>query len=458
MPTARVLVVDDDPSARALMERWLTAKGFAVRTAADGAAALEAIREEQPALVLLDLQLPRRSGLDVLAALRAEGLDPTVIVVTAHGTLENAVEAMRAGAYDFVTKPVSPPHLEVVVGKALEREDLRARARRLQAALAAREVPFVAEGPAMRRTVALARQAAEAPTTILLLGESGTGKEVLARAIVRWSPRRDRPFVVVNCAALPEPLLESELFGHVKGAFTGALAHRKGLFEEADGGTLFLDEVGDLPLTTQAKLLRVLEDGEVRRLGSNRPTRVEVRILAATNRDLEAEVRAGRFRADLFFRLHVVALRLPPLRERPEDLPVLVEHLLAHHARETKRGQKHLTPAALAGLRRYPWPGNVRELSNVLERAVLLSAGPEITPEDLALPLGEAGEPGVEGGLLRRASAQAEREAILQALEATGGNVTRAAERLGLSRRGLQLMMRRHGLPGRSTGYRDGKC
>ena len=446
MASARVLVVDDDPSARVLLERWLGAQGFAVLKAADGAEALEAIREEHPALVLLDLQMPGLSGLDVLRALREDGLDPTVIVVTAHGTLENAVEAMRAGAYDFVPKPVDPKHLEVVVTKALERERLRAGNRRLEQALAAREVPFVAEGPAMHRAVTMARQAAAAPTTILLLGESGTGKEVLARAIVRWSPRHDRPFVVLNCAALPEHLLESELFGHVKGAFTGAIAHRKGLFEEADGGTLFLDEVGDMPPATQAKLLRVLEDGEVRRLGSNRSTRVDVRLLAATNHDLEGEVRAGRFRPDLFFRLNVVALRLPPLRERPEDLPVLAEHLLDHHAREIKKGRKRLAPAALAGLRSYAWPGNVRELSNVLERAVLLSPGPEITPEDLALPLGAPREGAAEEGLLRRASAQAEREAIVLALEATGGNVTRAAERLGLSRYGLQLKMRKYGL------------
>ncbi len=362
---------------------------------------------------------------------------------------------MGGGAYAFITKPVDPKHLDVVVGKALERETLRSRNRQLQEALEARELPFVAEAPAMRRTVAMARQAAAAPTTILLLGESGTGKEVLARAIVRWSPRHDRPFIVLNCAALPEQLLESELFGHVKGAFTGALAHRKGLFEEADGGTLFLDEVGDMPATTQAKLLRVLEDGEVRRVGSNRPTHVDVRILAATNRDLDGEVRAGRFRQDLYFRLNVVALHLPPLRERPEDLPLLTEHLLQHHAREIKKARKPLTPAALARLQGYQWPGNVRELSNVLERAVLLSLGPEIRPEDLALPMGVTGAGDDGDGALRRASAQAEREAIVQALEATGGNVTRAATRLGLSRRGLQLKMRRYGLPSRPTGNRE---
>ncbi|MBI4574023.1 MAG: sigma-54-dependent Fis family transcriptional regulator [candidate division NC10 bacterium] len=447
MGSAKVLVVDDDASARTLMERWLTAKGFDVLIAADGGQALETIRQEDPALVLLDLQMPRLSGLDVLRALREEDLDPTVIVVTAYGTLENAIEAMRAGAYDFITKPVDPKHLDVVVGKALERETLRARNRHLRRTLEAREVSFVAEGPAMRRVVTVARQVAQASSTVLLLGESGTGKEVLARAIVRWSPRQDKPLVVVNCAAMPEQLLESELFGHVKGAFTGAITPRKGLFEEAHGGTLFLDEIGDMPPITQAKLLRVVEDGEVRRLGSNRPTRVDARILAATNRDLEAELRAGRFRQDLYFRLNVVAIRLPPLRERPEDLPLLVEHLLDHHARETKKGRKQLTPDALACLRSYSWPGNVRELSNVLERAVLLTTGAEISSGDLALPMGgDGGATGDDDHPLRRASAQAEREAILQALQETGGNITRAAKRLGLSRYGLQLKMRRLGL------------
>ncbi len=451
MGSAKVLVVDDEASARGLMERWLTAKGFDVLTAADGGEALETIRQVDPALVLLDLQMPRVSGFDVLRALREEGLDPTVIVVTAHGTLENAIEAMRAGAYDFVTKPVDPKHLEVVVAKALERETLRVRNRHLRQTLEAREASFVAESLAMRRVVTMARQVAQASSTVLLLGESGTGKEVLARAIVRWSPRQDKPFVVVNCAAMPEQLLESELFGHVKGAFTGAIAHRTGLFEEAHGGTLFLDEIGDMSLPTQAKLLRVVEDGEVRRLGSNRPARVDVRIVAASNRDLEAELRAGRFRQDLYFRLNVVAIRLPPLRERPEDLPLLLDHLLDHHARETKKGRKRLTPDALACLRSYPWPGNVRELSNVLERAVLLSAGAEITPGDLALPMGGAGATGNDDSPLRRVSAQAERETILQALQETGGNITLAAKRLGISRYGLQLKMRRLGVqrPGR---------
>lgn len=446
MGRAKVLVVDDEASARTLLERWLAAKGFDVLTAPDGGQALETIRQEDPALVLLDLQMPRLSGFDVLRALREEGLDPTVIVVTAHGTLEYAIEAMREGAFDFVTKPVDPKHLDVVVGKALERQTLRVRNRHLRQTLEAREVSFVAESLAMRRVVTIGRQVAQADSPVLLLGESGTGKEVLARAIVRWSLRQHEQFVIVNCAALPEQILESELFGHVKGAFTGAIAHRKGLFEEAHGGTLFLDEIGDMPLPTQAKLLRVVEDGEVRRVGSNRSTRVDVRMLAATNRDLEAEVRASRFRQDLYFRLNVVAIRLPPLRERPEDLPVLVEHLLDHHARETKKGRRRLTPDALACLRSYAWPGNVRELSNVLERAVLLTTGTEITPADLALPMGEAGATRDDESPLRRVSAQAEREAILQALQDSGGNITRAAKRLGLSRYGLQLKMRRLGV------------
>jgi len=387
---ARVLIVDDDAASRRLLEVRLRALDCEVATAADGREALAAIQQEPPALVLLDLEMPRMPGMELLRALRREGSDVPVIVITAHRSIESVVEAMKEGAFDFIPKPFDPKHLELVVRKALDRARLVESNQLLRDALAARAPEIIGEGPAIRRAAEMARKAAAANSTVLLLGESGTGKEVFSHAIHQWSPRRDRPFVVVNCVALSEHLLESELFGHEKGAFTGAHQLKRGKFELAHGGTVFLDEIGDMPPGLQAKLLRVLQDHTFERVGGTKPFRTDIRVIAATNRDLERAVREGRFREDLFYRLNVVTITLPPLRERREDIPALVEAFLSRYAAETKKAVREGTPEAMAMLAAHPWPGNVRELANVIERAVVLCAGERIGPEDLAHLEGKA--------------------------------------------------------------------
>jgi len=440
----RILVVDDDPDILELLADRLTLMRFDVVTAADGETALALLRGEAIPLTLLDLQLPGIGGLDVLAAIRREGLDTTVIVITAWGTAQRAVEAMRAGAYDFLPKPLDPAHLEVVIRKALERDDLRQDNRLLQGELAELERPLVGGSPALQELVRTAQQAAASNATILIRGESGTGKEVLARAIHRWSPRHERPLAVVNCVALSEELLESELFGHERGAFTGAHQLKRGKVELADGGTLFLDEVGDIRPALQAKLLRLLQEQEFERVGGNRPLKVDVRFLAATNNDLERAIRQGRFRQDLYFRLKVVSLTLPPLRERPEDLEPLARFFVEKFSRELKRPPKPIAPATLERLRGYTWPGNVRELENALERAVVLSTGPAIGPRDLP-PL-ESALPAPEGEPLPAGYHQAvlhfKRGFLRAALERAGGNRSEAARALGLQRTYLARLLK----------------
>src|SRR5882724_3945823 len=328
-----ILVVDDDLDFLTLLRLRLEQLGYAVRTAATGLEALGTLASDQPALVLLDLRLPRLSGLDVLTQLKQTAPDLTVIVMTAYGTVEKAVEAMKAGAADFLTKPLTPGHLELVVQKALERQALERAQHLLQAELDGKAQPLIGESPALRPVLGQARRAASSAATVLLLGESGTGKEVFARTIHAWSPRRAQPFVVVNCAALSDELIASDLFGHEKGAFTGAHQRKLGKLELAAGGTVFLDEVGELPPALQAKLLRVLQDHAFERVGGTRTLQVDIRIIAATNRDLPRAVRGGTFREDLFFRLHVIPLTLPPLRERLEDLPRLAEFFVQQHGR-----------------------------------------------------------------------------------------------------------------------------
>ena len=392
-PKPRILVVDDDPDILVLLRHRLEQLGYAVSTAAHGAEALAKLAGEEPALVLLDLRLPRLSGLDVLQQIKQTAPEVTVIVMTAYASVEKAVEAMKAGAYDFLTKPLTPGHLELVIQKAFEREALQRAQHLLQAELDGKAQPIIGESPALRQVVERARRAAQSPATVLLLGESGTGKEVFARAIHAWSPRRTQPFVVVNCAALSEELIASDLFGHEKGAFTGAHQRKPGKLELAAGGTVFLDEVGELPPALQAKLLRVLQDHTFERVGGTRTLQVDIRVIAATNRDLPRAVAAGTFREDLFFRLHVIPLTLPPLRERREDIPRLAESFVQKHSLKLKRLGMRLAPEALECLRLYDWPGNVRELENVIERAVVLSSGALIQPEDLALPAPENSQP-----------------------------------------------------------------
>ncbi len=447
----RVLVVDDDAASRRLLEVRLRGLGCEVATAGDGREALAAIQQEPPALLMLDLQMPRMDGMELLRALRRDGTDLPVIVITAHGSIETAVEAMKEGAHDFIPKPFDPKHLEIVVRKVLERRQLVESNQLLRETLAARAPDIIGESPPIRRAVEVARKAAATNSTVLLLGESGTGKEVFSHAIHGWSPRRDQAFVVVNCVALSEHLLESELFGHEKGAFTGAHQTKKGKFELAHGGTVFLDEIGDMPPGLQAKLLRVLQDHTFERVGGSRPIRADLRVIAATNRDLGRAVKDGRFREDLFYRLNVVSITLPPLRDRREDIPTLVQHFVGTYAAETKKGVRGVTAEGMALLAGHPWPGNIRELANVIERGVVLCPGDHITAEDLALPGaaalpagGPRGSPAASVGVGQfHAGVKTFKQALVQAaLRQAGGNQTKAAELLGLQRTYLVKLLR----------------
>ncbi len=445
---ATVLIVDDDASARRLLQVRLHALGCEPIMAADGREALDALHRNLPDAMLLDLEMPRMGGMELLRELRRAGIDVPAIVITAHGSIETAVEAMKEGAYDFLLKPFDPHHLEIVVRKTLERRQLVEANRLLRDTLAARTPDILGESSAIRRAIETAKKAAVSHATVLLLGESGTGKEIFANAIHRWSERSDRPFIIVNCVALSEHLLESELFGHERGAFTGAHQAKKGKFELAHAGSVFLDEIGDMPAALQAKLLRVLQDHRFERVGGTQPIHADIRIIAATNRDLGAAVKDGRFREDLYYRLNVVSLTLPPLRERREDLPLLARHFVATFAAETKKTVRGITADAMDLLMAHPWPGNVRELANAIERAVVLCGGHDIGPEDLALTV-----PGVPRAALPLSLSAAggdfyaqvetfKQTIIKAALRETGGNQTKAAERLGLQRTHLVKLLR----------------
>jgi DNA-binding NtrC family response regulator len=447
---ARILVVDDDADIRTILTDRLAARGHEVLQSTDGLKALEMCARELPDLMLLDLDLPGADGLTVLERLRQESVPPTVVVITAFATVEKAVEAMRRGAFDFLPKPFQPGLVELTVQKALERNELREENRALRAALPGGK-PLVGVSGALRELVEQARKAAESKSTVLLVGESGTGKEVLARSIHAWSPRASRPFIAVNCVALSEELLESELFGHEKGAFTGAHQQKPGKFELANHGTIFLDEVGDIRESLQAKLLRVLQEHEFERVGGTKPIRVDIRVIAATNRNLEEAVKGGRFREDLYYRLNVVRLRLPPLRERREDIPGLAEHFLRKYCAETGKAIHGISAEAVDLLKAHPWPGNVRELENAVERAVVLGAGAEISPLDLGLRTIDrtvASLPGAEPriGPFHEGVEEFKRELIRRALEQAKGNQTRAAEILGLQRTYLSRLVKNLGL------------
>ena len=430
---ARVLIVDDDAASRELLEVRLRALKCEVASAVDGREALTAIRRETPALLLLDLRMPRMGGMELLRTLRRDGTDLPVIVITAHGSVETAVEAMKEGAYDFVTKPFDPKHLEIVVRKALEREGLRREIGILAEEIDKRYHLVLGKSARLNAAVDTARKAAASRATVLLLGESGTGKEIFARAIHGWSERKGNPIVAINCVGLSKELLESELFGHEKGAFTGAHELKKGKMELAQGGTVFLDEVGDISAELQAKLLRFIQEREFERVGGTKPISVEVRIIAATNRNLEALVKEGRFREDLYHRLNVIPVALPPLRERTEDIPILAEYFLRRFSSETKKEIAEIAPEALEKFVNYGWPGNVRELANVIERAVVLGEGRLITPKDLPARITEA-EPrfASEVGSYRGALDACRKQTILTALKEHQGNRVAAARALGI--------------------------
>ncbi len=453
---AKVLVVDDNADIVTVLRDRLEALGYGTVCAGDGLRALELIEQETPHLMLLDLEMPRLSGLDVLKHLernKLNGHEMPVIVMTAHGTITAAVQAMKQGAHDFLTKPFDVDHLPIVITKALERASLARQVKCLRTEIETRYATIVGQSPAMQSVIEMAKRAANSDAGVLLLGESGTGKELFARSMHQWSPRRDMPFVVINCVALTETLLENELFGHEKGAFTGADRLQKGKVELADGGTMFLDEIGDMPLPLQAKLLRVLQDHEFQRVGGARTVRVNLRVIAATNKDLKRAVKDGSFREDLFLRLNVVTLTLPPLRERADDLPRLAGFFLDRHARDIKKAPMRLAPDALAAIQRYPWPGNVHELDNALARAVVLSEHDLITPDLLALLPWEASAGAGEGSALPyldlpyHDSMDAHSIAVIRrALERTDGNQTRAAERLKLQRTYLARLIKQKGI------------
>ncbi len=452
----KVLVVDDDPDIVLMLTDRLEALGYTTLAAGDGQRALELLESEEPGLVLLDLQMPRMTGLEVLEQLARQeqailAHRPPIIVMTAHGTIQVAVEAMKYGAADFLTKPLDMDHLTLVMQKTLEREGLKRHVAVLREEVESRYGTIVADTPAMVALIELTKRVAESEATVLLLGESGTGKELFARSIHQWSKRVDKPFVVINCVALTETLLENELFGHEKGAFTGATTQQKGKVEMADEGTLFLDEIGDMAPDLQAKLLRLLQDREFHRVGGTRVVRVNIRVIAATNRDLSTAVKKGAFREDLFHRLNVISVSIPPLRERPDEISHLAELFLQRYTKEMGKPGMHLTASALQTMQAYPWPGNVRELENAVARAVVLAGGREIGPEHLRLPHDDEEEPKVyEEPQVREANALPYHQAmeryrhflIEQALKRTHGNQTKAAEALGLQRSYLARVLK----------------
>ena len=447
----RILVVDDEAPLRHTLSLILGGEGHEVLTASDGAEALSRLASDAVDLVLCDIRMPAMGGLDFLEGFRAAAHDALVVMMSAYGDVDTAVEAMRRGAYDYIAKPFRAEEVILVVRKAVEREGLRARVRELEGELRAiGGGEIVGSSSAMRDAVELARKVARHPTTVLVTGESGTGKELLARLIHAASPRAGAPFVAVNCGAIPEALLESELFGHVKGAFTSADRDRTGLFEEAHGGTLLLDEIGELPPALQVKLLRALQESEVRPVGSSQSRAVDVRVVAATNRDLAADVRDGRFRGDLFYRINVVALHLPPLRDRPEDVAPLAMHFVERCNRRLGLRVQAIAPHALRALAEHAWPGNVRELENVIERAMVLAGGATIEREHLpdAVRGRGAPSPGASGDDLsvKRQTEALERSLIRRALDRTAGNRTRAARLLDLSHRALLYKIREYGL------------
>lgn len=456
MKPKRILVVDDEAAHRLMLKAHLEEADFAVLESATGEEALDLCLREKVDLILLDLRLPGLDGLAVLERLGEMGLGAPVIIMTAYGSIESAVQALKRGAEDYLTKPLDTDELLLKIEKALKLRDLEEIQTRRQDDLTSRFdfASLLGRSPAMlelKETLALV---APSEATVLISGESGTGKELVARAVHQNSPRRDKAFVAVNCAALPETLLESELFGHEKGAFTGAHQQKAGRFELADQGTLFLDEIGEMAPTTQVKLLRVLEERSFERLGGTRTIGVDVRLLAATNQDLEAELEAGRFREDLFYRLNVVQVAVPSLRERgAEDIRELATHFLAESAARNRKQIRVFRPAALKTLTAYPWPGNVRELVNAVERAVILARGEQIEVEDLPLAVQSwapgAGRDrpeaarGVSPGLTLK---EVEAELIARTLEETGGNRTRAAAMLGITRQTLLNKIKEYGL------------
>jgi two-component system response regulator HydG len=441
----RVLVVDDDHAIREALSRTLEKFGYDVVLAEDGQGGLDRLRESEIHILLADLQMPKISGQELLKVAKTIAPDVVVVIITGHGTVEDAVEAMKEGAYDFITKPFKRVQLERTIRRAAEKQALALQNRRLQARLDELQGAgrIIGTSPVMLRTLELVRQVAPSTATVLIYGESGTGKELIADAIHHGSPRRERACVKVNCAALPEQLLESELFGHERGAFTGAVARKEGRFELADGGTLFMDEIGDISSAMQAKLLRVLQSGEFERVGGTRTLKVDVRLVAATHADLAALVREKRFREDLYYRLNVITIKLPPLRQRREDIPLLVHHFLRKYAAKNTKDVGGFTEEALDILQTYAWPGNVRELENVIERAVVLTQSSQISPADLPETLVRTDQAARHLVIsIGTPLEEVEDRLIEETLRYTKGDKTLAAKLLGITTRTIYRRMK----------------
>jgi len=458
--SGRILVVDDEANARSALAELLREEGYTVETAADGFKALPKIDELAPDVIVTDLKMPGLDGLGLMRKSLEQDPDRAVIMMTAFGAVDTAVAAMRAGATDYLTKPINFDELLVVVERAIERRRLKQEAGQLRERLAERHrLPnIIGSSPAMQTVFDTVLQVAPSRASVLITGESGTGKELIAAALHEHSPRAKGPFVKLHCAALSETLLESELFGHERGAFTGAVNRRDGRFQQADRGTLFLDEIGEISPSVQVKLLRFLQEHEFERVGGNQTIKVDVRVIAATNRNLRERVKQGLFREDLYYRLNVVSIEMPPLRQRTSDIGLLAEHFLARYAKENGKTIKGFTEGATEKLLRYPWPGNVRELENAIERAVVVCRGELIRPEDLAVTAPDegsairaAGYPPVPGSSL----ASLERFAILKTLEHVGGSTSRAAELLGISPRKIQYKLQAYLKPGSETDGGD---
>ena len=452
MKRRKVLVIDDDASLRRVMEMQLEEIGCDVLAVASGKEALGVLEEATPDLVITDLRIPGMSGMDILKSLRTDHPELTVIMVTAYGTVKTAVEAMKAGAYDYLTKPIDYDELTLVVNRALEHQQLLEEVRNLRLTLDEKYgfESIIGRSKILLRVLEMTSRVAQTDSIVLIRGETGTGKELLAKAIHQNSRRKNEPFVTINCGAIPGNLMESELFGHTKGAFTGATTAKKGRVETADGGTLFLDEIGELPLDLQIKLLRLIQQGEIEKVGASNSSKVDVRIIAATHRNLQAMIEDGTFREDLYYRLAVIPLELPPLRERLEDIPELVQHLFVKSKQKHGRTELHLPESLLPGFSNYDWPGNIRELENVIERLVVLAVGDKISADDLPEFL-------VRGSSLpdlirldlspQGISLEAiEKDLIIKALKKFNWNQTQAARYLDISRRTLNYRMEKHGI------------
>jgi DNA-binding NtrC family response regulator len=447
MPKARILIVDDEESTRELFAELLQRWGYEVDQTADGHGALKLAAETHPDVIISDLVMPKLDGLALVRALREEQPDTPVVIITGKGTIDAAVEAVREGVFDFVEKPLDPARLRVILQRALEKKETLHEMQVLRRRLGQVDsgVGLVGNSPPMRRAMELVEKVAPSKASVVITGQSGTGKEMVARAIHQLSPRRDKPFIAINCSAIPATLIESEMFGHERGAFTGAEQRRLGAWELADGGTLFLDEVGEIPIELQAKFLRVLEEERLRRLGGKSEIAVDVRVISATNRELKDEIKGGRFREDLYFRLNVFHINLAPLKERHEDIPVLVQHFIDRFAREAGKKLHGVSPQAMKRLTDYGWPGNIRELRNTLERAVILCGSgvieAEHLPSELAAGGGESAYLKLPYGLPLR---EIEKEYILATLTRLQNNKARTAQALGISEKTLYNKLYRY--------------